>query len=510
MTKEEIDRLIQSWLEEELAKDAFSRSDISFAEDWTPPGGDVAATATQMLRGEAEDALFKWREAVEHHDWKKAQIQVNALLSRRGIDLPRDGDEYGLLCMGVCIAATDLHGIRVERSLGRWTEIPELPPIFGTGVGATTTREAATAQHRPGPSLSEAIDQFQDEKRRIGNLRPKRFMDFEAALKLLARFVPPKTPVADITKAKVGELRILLTKLPPNFTKRFPGRELDEIAKIAAETNLRALDPSTINQKYLALIDAFFGWCAACGFVNENPASSSRVNTRGSSAGPGRGTFTIDDLNAIYAAPLYRGCMSDGRIYETGSYHIDGHRRWLPLLGLYTGARLGELCQLLVSDVRKIDDVWCVDINLEDGKHVKTRAGQRQVPVHPELESLGFLQFVQSVRSAGQKRIFSEIEPGKGGYLSENPSKWFGRFLKKTLGDEVTRSRRLAFHSYRHTVKDALRAAGIEERIQDALLGHESGHVSSVYGEGYKPPRLLQAISKISFPGLDLSAVRRA
>ena len=54
-------------------------------------------------------------------------------------------------------------------------------------------------------------------------------------------------------------------------------------------------------------------------------------------------------------------------------------------------------------------------------------------------------------------------------------------------------------------MKDALRAAGVEERLQDQLLGHESGHVSAAYGEGYKPPRLLAEISKVKFEGLDLS-----
>ena len=117
---------------------------------------------------------------------------------------------------------------------------------------------------------------------------------------------------------------------------------------------------------------------------------------------------------------------------------------------------------------------------------------------------------MKRLREGGQTRLFPEIEPGPGGYLSEHPSKWFARFLRLTLGEETKAAAGLTFHSFRHTVKVALRVAGVDERIQDALLGHESHHVSGQYGDGYKAPRLYEEISKIEYLGLDLSTLRPA
>lgn len=271
---------------------------------------------------------------------------------------------------------------------------------------------------------------------------------------------------------------------------------------------MRLLDPATVNQKYLAIFDAFFDWCVSCGLTNDNPAVGVRIKAGLPSNEIGRGTFKMDELNAIYKAPVFTGCLSDGRIYEPGEHHVKNHRYWLPLLGLFTGARLGELCQLLVADVRAIDGVWCLCITSEGGRSLKTRAARRHVPVHPELVRLGFLLHVEACRDRRQDRLFPEIETGKGGYLSENPSKWFARFLRKTLGEATVTARGLVFHSYRHTMKDALRAAGVEERVQDTLLGHESDHVSAVYGEGYRPPRLFAELSKVRFEGLDLSQLK--
>ena len=92
MTREDIDLLVRAWLDQELAKDVYARSDTRFAEDWTRPGDDVAETAAHMLRGHSEDSLFEWQEAVRRHDWKKAEFQANALLSEQALELPKDSD----------------------------------------------------------------------------------------------------------------------------------------------------------------------------------------------------------------------------------------------------------------------------------------------------------------------------------------------------------------------------------------------------------------------------------
>ena len=74
----------------------------------------------------------------------------------------------------------------------------------------------------------------------------------------------------------------------------------------------------------------------------------------------------------------------------------------MPLLGLFTGARLGELALLLASDV-SIDEASGVSaISIADdpsiGRSLKTRASRRTVPVHPELIRLGFLEYVRERR----------------------------------------------------------------------------------------------------------------
>src|SRR5580704_904635 len=54
-----------------------------------------------------------------------------------------------------------------------------------------------------------------------------------------------------------------------------------------------------------------------------------------------------------------------------------------------------------------------------DAKRVKTEAGERFVPVHPELERLGFLRHWQAMKEAGRRRIFPDLRPGATGYYSD-------------------------------------------------------------------------------------------
>jgi hypothetical protein len=69
------------------------------------------------------------------------------------------------------------------------------------------------------------------------------------------------------------------------------------------------------------------------------------------------------------------------------------HEFWVPLLGLYTGARIDELSQMFSDDIRQTNDgFWFLHIHANDGNSVKNRASKRRVPIHPDLISLGLIE----------------------------------------------------------------------------------------------------------------------
>ena len=68
--------------------------------------------------------------------------------------------------------------------------------------------------------------------------------------------------------------------------------------------------------------------------------------------------FTTAQLNSLFKSPLYLKCAGDKREHESGSVRVRDWRYWIPLIGLYSGARLGEIAQLLVGDLREIHGTW--------------------------------------------------------------------------------------------------------------------------------------------------------
>jgi integrase len=168
---------------------------------------------------------------------------------------------------------------------------------------------------------------------------------------------------------------------------------------------------------------------------------------------------------------------------------------WIPLLGIYTGARVGELAQLRLIDVLTDFDIPCLSINAEgEGRKVKTEAGVRLVPIHSELIKLGFLEYVSSLIAKKESLLWPLLptrENKSGGHFSN----WFGT-ARRSLGFGKAPD----FHCFRHTVRTSLVEAEVNETVIDALLGHEAkGSTGAKVYTHTSTAQLKKAVERISY-----------
>lgn len=212
-------------------------------------------------------------------------------------------------------------------------------------------------------------------------------------------------------------------------------------------------------------------------------------------------------MQAIFDGPLFTGCKSERFRAQPGDTDMSGTSWfWLPLLGLWTGARLNELCQLRLEDVDEDGGIPFLHFREGDAAQRIKGGKKRIVPLHPQLLDLGFLRYVAAQRGAGEERVFPTLHPGPSGYYSDRPSRDFSAYLK-ALGIKTDKT---SFHSFRHGMKDALRAGGVNADINDILLGHALHGMAARYGAGGAPLAILyEAICKAEYPGLSLRRVRR-
>lgn len=182
----------------------------------------------------------------------------------------------------------------------------------------------------------------------------------------------------------------------------------------------------------------------------------------------------------------------EARLLLSTARQNSGARRWVPWVLAFTGARLEEVCQALVKDVRKDGSVWFLDINADDpGKTLKNVGSVRRVPLHPALISEGFAEYLSSVPKGGL--LFPDLKPDRFGKKGGSFSKWYGRWAR---GLGIT-DPRLVLHSWRHRFKDLCKEAGIQKPIHDALTGHSSRDVGDGYGMGYSLAVLAEAMGRI-------------
>ncbi|MEN3372628.1 DUF4160 domain-containing protein [Dechloromonas sp. ZS-1] len=229
--------------------------------------------------------------------------------------------------------------------------------------------------------------------------------------------------------------------------------------------------------------------------LEQNPAETIRSQSKPQIKQ--RVAFSAEDLQRIFTSRIYsKGFRPKGAGREAAY--------WLPLLALYTGARVEELAQLLVSDIYYAEGLGHY-INISDAgedQKLKNAGSRRRVPVHPLLISCGFTDYVAALGPA--PRLFPHLKPNPRGKLAGYFSNFFSGYLRNDVGIKDTRK---VFHSFRHTFKDVCRKVGIEEAVHDALTGHSSASsIGRRYGnEQYPLEPLFEAIERFEITDLDLS-----
>lgn len=317
-------------------------------------------------------------------------------------------------------------------------------------------------------------------------------LDLESVVRDLIEVVGDK-PINEYTREDGKKVREALMALPPNRHKRKETRGLS-IAKTIAkakELDLPQQAAKTLRKKRSHLSSIFE--YAASDYDNVfNPFVASEAwRTATSAPADQKEPFAPDQLKT-----LLDSLEPDHRLY------------WLTWLGLCTGARLNELCQLR-TDLIRLEPLPHIYFSPELRLKVKRstplpkRSPIRSIPIHPKLIELGLLDLAEKADGL----LFPDLKARKlTGRFSADPSKWFAEHLV-AIGLGGTG---LSYHSLRHNWKaewDRHHGGYVEDR--ERLIGHAVAGVAGRYGNGYvgeaADPVLLERRAKLvpalQFPG---------
>lgn len=461
-------------------------------------------------RDMAEDAIISYREMISdrsfHSSINELAQEIVAKTSSEGGGI--NDINYEAICEGVARALIEKEKAYIHR-LTKSRLDPYVPedPLFSSVLENANCNYLQISNKTPtymvtaiddSPTIAYLADKF---LKSFGNsVTKKTLASYAAKLELGVRFLGDETRIGQIKKANIAEFAEKLPKLQRNIIKK-EGWKFDELLTDDFHEQINYKTVDAIFQR----IKALFKWLRDLDYTETDLSEGVKIKApKVNKSVSVRRPFSNSELLTIFSSPLYRGSKSASKRFEPGDLLLRDETYWLPLLGYYTGARLGELVQLYFEDFRFKGDIAYIDINeLDDGtaankKHVKNKASIRTIPIQPDLLKLGFADFVKSqkLKGKGQRRIFWGIKYGADGKASTIFSKRFARFL-----DAINlKDRQLVFHSFRHNMEDNFRDASVPKYAIDCMIGHEDPTTAGKYGKGLSIEARYENLMKVKFP----------
>ena len=290
------------------------------------------------------------------------------------------------------------------------------------------------------------------------------------------------------------------------FEKFYPDLYVETIEQEHINDFIKWLQSQNLHTRTVkkdhSFIRALFTIAVGKKWVKTNPAIGTTLPKKVKPSRPPVRGYKTDELIAIFNSP----------VFVSGERPVAGKGEaayWIPLLLLFTGARREEICQLTTDRIRYEEGINIIDIDaLDDDGQLKNEGSVRLVPMHDDLITLGFLDFVANIKVTGNSNmLFPLLVKNERGQYGQKWGDWWGKYMKRNIG--ITDERISPAHSFRHTFITECRRARIGDDAR-TITGHTIRKLDDHDHYGESPIEILaESINKITFKGLNLSHLSR-
>ena len=371
-----------------------------------------------------------------------------------------------------------------------------------------TDQKVSSLSKHQSTSISVGIDKFISEKYKLTS---KSEMMMRTHIEMLIE------EFGDISLGKLDrgmcvKFKDDIRKLPRNRSKIQQYRNLDFHEQVSLNVDEKDRISTTTVNNILGYVSSFMKWSRINGFVEVNFFEGMKLKKQIRQRDE-RDRFTEKELKKIFQKHNYI------EFTEVENHKYSNY--WTPLISVFSGMRLNEICSLYLDNIiqEKVNGrkkIWCFNILEEPDrpdKHLKTLSSKRVVPIHDTLIDLGFIEFVELLkkRHTNRQRLFQELKYGEGSYI-RNVSYFFNKKYLNLLGLKTDKKN---FHSIRHTVIDHLKQNLVDISFINELVGHHQGNIDlDRYGKGYTTDIIYnKCVKKINYEtshtrGIDFKSLK--
>ncbi|GJD93127.1 site-specific integrase [Methylobacterium iners] len=474
-----------------------------------------------------EDLINRHRSALARNQFEDVELATSVILRRQGITPESLGPgEHNQIRQAILRAGIDLAQQLRARYDGNFNYEPRdkllqtpiaatpkyvtsvtaagaipsitvfsdsLPPVTDTPAVSKVQASASL----DGPLLSVVGQEFRRDQHSTKTWDAQTANQASATYRLFIEACGDR-PLAAYGRPDADRFRKQVSLMPCDYSKAVQYRGLTvpqivEKAEVEAVTRaVKRLSQRTVKRHFSAL-SALWSSSISAGAVKENIFAGFRF-AAAKRAKDQRPMWLRSELRQLLSTPVWTGCKSDVRRGEPGSLILRDEYYWIPLIGVFSGMRQEEICQLHVADVREEEGITFFDLNERPPRKLKNATAVRRVPVHKELVRLGLLDHVTACRRAGEALLFSNLtRGGADARLGHAFSKWFTRYRQE---QGLYRSG-LDFHALRHTATTLMHQADANPVVVDHVTGHTTEGETSRYTKGSTLLQLQDAINLI-------------
>jgi len=488
LTSDTISELVQQYVNE--TREAIEESHLA---------NPAYLDKNSLAYAEAQDLLNRYDADIKHSDFEFAGERAQELLAKAGIAVPAESLGFKMLCRQIIRAYKELHRYALDLAEG-CDMVGE--QSYLTPPQTITVAHQASAQTVSAGPIDNYIEKFLTNHKASKEISEATEVAYRTAFRDFTD-VMGKLAVTKVNYDKACEFRDTLTKIPPNRNKAVAYRDKTTAELIALDLPRdKCLSSNTISG-HLIYLGKLFSWLRAKEVVARNPFDEVTIQTEEEERPP----YSDEDLKTIFNSALYVNSTYSRRATTTASYW------WLPLMALYSGARISELLQMRLEDVTTSEGILAATVKEDKDKKQKTKteAGKRTFPIHPKLLELGFQEYLEELRANSQDRVFAAIPLGKR-TAGKNASTWWNERYSKHLPSEFKAEGKV-FHSFRHSYVTHARNMDMKERHLKQMVGHIRGDkddssATEIYDHGDTIQALFESIKKVNFNGLDLSHLK--
>ncbi|CVI54557.1 Site-specific recombinase XerD [Agrobacterium deltaense NCPPB 1641] len=352
---------------------------------------------------------------------------------------------------------------------------------------ASPAGDVVQSANTAGMSIADVATAYSKERQRGNAWAAKTIIEKADHIKLLEEILGGDTDVRTLTAMEAKRVKDTLLSYPRNRSKNplTRGRPLADVLNLP---NVEIIQVATIN-KYLQTYHELFEWAKQNHHTNDNFFSGLAVKQTKKNKDGERDAYTDDQIRLILRTVLHN---DDGLVTKP-------YQKWATLIGIYTGARLGEIAQLHLKDIHQEDGIWVFNMNEEgDRKSLKTSAARRLVPIHSKLIEAGLLDYVQNMTNRNATKLFPDFSYDPKNGWGRQQSRWFNDRLLVQLG---LKSKTRVFHSLRHTVNTRLLQAGVADPLVKSIIGHEQDGMThrQYFKEGFTLQQRREAMQKLDY-----------